>query len=532
MVYPGLWLTPDCYAESLRPAIQTRIPILSQLFITNRVWFRLLVAAVLCLYLVLAIASTRTKAPWCDEGYFAEPALQLSQGGAMATTAVPPSPIDDPKTQGTDRATYYVMPLNLLLQAGWYKVAGFGILQMRLLSVMWGAVELSALILILRAVRAPDGLIALTLALVGLDYTFIRAASDGRMDLMSAALGLLGIALYLRFRQARLAWAVFTACCCVSAACFTHPIGGLLALIGLSLVAIISDFRRLKIWHVLPAVAPFLIGAAGWGWYISQNSEIFREQFSNISSGRLSAWKQPLHAISREIHERFLGPFGITGPASSPAKRLKAIVLLADWAALLSAAIWFRRVRQYWIPIVLAWAYALALALLEGTKAAAYLVHVVPLYSVLVAIWIWHFRRHRLLMTGVVAALLAVQLAGTVYAIRKDSYRNDYLPAIGFLATHPTPDRRIFGVSELGFGLGFRHGLIDDRRLGFYNGLAADTVVVDRTYRDQWVMYGNERPEIRAYIAGLLSDYRVVFRNSLYTIYQRNESKAMSAVIR
>lgn len=449
----------------------------------------------------------------------------------MATSAVPPSPIDDPKTQGTDRATYYVMPLNLLLQAAWYKVAGFGILQMRLLSVMWGVVELWALIWILRAAGAPGGLILLAVAMAGLDYTFIRAASDGRMDLMSAALGLFGIAIYLRLRATQFLWAVWTSCCCVAAACFTHPIGGLLALIGLTMVAVISDFRRIRIQHLLLAGVPFLIGAAGWGWYISRNSEIFTAQFSNISSGRLSAWKQPLYAVWREIHDRFLGPFGFTGPEARNAKRLKAIVLLADWAALLGAAIWFRRLRQYWVPIALAWSYTLTLTLLEGTKAAAYLVHVVPLYAVLVALWIWHWRQRRVLMMGVAAALLAIQLAGMVYAIRKDPYRNQYLPAIAFLAAHPSRDHRIFGVSELGFALGFRDGLIDDRRLGFYNGLTADTVVVDQTYHDQWVKYRSDRPEIAAYVDGLLSEYRVVFRNSLYTVYQRSPN-AMDAVIR
>src|ERR1700730_12917945 len=98
--------------------------------------FGVLAAVVLAVFLVLAIATAVTKEPWCDEGWFASPARNLAFQGFMGTTVLDPAsgtPYLSTRTRvdGIDRYTYWVMPLYLVTEAGWYRVVGFGLMRMR-----------------------------------------------------------------------------------------------------------------------------------------------------------------------------------------------------------------------------------------------------------------------------------------------------------------------------------------------------------------------------------------------------------------
>jgi len=155
----------------------------------------------MAVFTVVAIASGVTRAPWCDEAYFAEPALQINQIGRMATLVNPPSPIDDPRTVGTDRYIFWTLPLDIILQAAWYRVFGFGMVQMRLLATCWGLTAIWAWWAILTRIGASPRLRLVATALIAVDYSFVRSGSEGRMDMMSAALGFLGIAVFLGLEE-------------------------------------------------------------------------------------------------------------------------------------------------------------------------------------------------------------------------------------------------------------------------------------------------------------------------------------------
>src|SRR5450432_2277632 len=88
-------------------------------------------------YLAIALATSVTRAPWCDEAFFGETGFNLAAHGRLASTVEPPSVADDPKTEGTDRFTFYALPLHLVLQGAWFKVVAFGLLQLRLISVIF-----------------------------------------------------------------------------------------------------------------------------------------------------------------------------------------------------------------------------------------------------------------------------------------------------------------------------------------------------------------------------------------------------------
>src|SRR5215216_4923081 len=107
----------------------------------NTAKFHLIVmVSVVCLYISLAVGVSLTKTPEIDEGWFASPALNLITTGSMGTTVLEPTGTLTSKLKGINQHTYWVMPLHLLAQAGWYEVFGFSLFSMRLLSIAWGLV--------------------------------------------------------------------------------------------------------------------------------------------------------------------------------------------------------------------------------------------------------------------------------------------------------------------------------------------------------------------------------------------------------
>ena len=98
-------------------------------------------AAVLVLYLLFTAGTALTKRPWSDEGWFASPAYNLAYHGYMGTSILESV---EPRGQqkGIDKYTYWVMPLDIVAQAAWYRILGFGLFQMRMLSAFWGLVAI------------------------------------------------------------------------------------------------------------------------------------------------------------------------------------------------------------------------------------------------------------------------------------------------------------------------------------------------------------------------------------------------------
>ena len=103
-------------------------------------------ALIVLVYLVLGLTNVFTRAPWCDEAWFGNPAYNLAYKGFMGTTVLDPasSTWKSVKLTGIDRHTYWVMPLSLLVNAAGFRIFGFSIFSMRLLSLFWGLIALCA----------------------------------------------------------------------------------------------------------------------------------------------------------------------------------------------------------------------------------------------------------------------------------------------------------------------------------------------------------------------------------------------------
>ncbi len=157
-----------------------------------------LAGAAVVVYVALAFGSAATKSPEIDEGFFANPAFNLATRGFMGTTVLED---EGSALKGIRERTYWIPPLHLVLQAGWYKVVGFGLVQLRAVSILWGLVALGAWFLIMRQLSGERSVGLLTAGLLALDYTFVAVASLGRMDMMCAALGFAGLAAYVTLRE-------------------------------------------------------------------------------------------------------------------------------------------------------------------------------------------------------------------------------------------------------------------------------------------------------------------------------------------
>lgn len=487
-----------------------------------------LVGAAVVAYLVLACASAATKSPEIDEGFFANPAFNLATKGRMGTTVLE---TEGSALRGIHEHTYWVLPLHLVWQAGWYKLFGFGLLQLRAVSIMWGLVALAAWFVIVRRLSGERAAGLLTAGLLAVDYTFVAVGSLGRMDMMCAALGFAGLAAYLALRERNLGAAVLTSHALVVASGLTHP-NGILHFAGLVLLTLYFDRRRLRPAHAGLAALPYLAGAAGWGLYILEDPAAFVEQFAMNSrdGGRLVGLKAPWVGVANEFVKRYPHAFGLgmNSAGHTGAIYLKSL-LLVPYVAAVAWAVASRGVRRHAslrALLLLGALYFLILSLIDGQKETPYLIHIFPVYVALLALLLrrlWETRPAlRTLLVVCVAGFLALEVGGMLMRVRQRTYQRLYEPAIAFLKQNSDAATEITGSSSLGFGLNFADNLTDDIRLGHASGRRPRFIVLASEYELSYAESLDRQPDLKRHITTLLAEeYREVYRNDGYKIYER-----------
>ena len=200
--------------------------------------YHLLLAVVVLAFLALAVGSALTKSPWSDEAWFAQAGLNLATRGEMTTPVLETAGTN---FKGLERHTYWVMPLHLVTQAGWYKVFGFSLFSMRMLSAVFGVLALFSWYFIVGNLSGNRKVALITFVLLAFDYIFVMAASFGRGDMMSAALGAAGLAAYLCLRERDFKWAIFASQSLIAACGLTHPNGGVAFFVGLLFLTLYFD---------------------------------------------------------------------------------------------------------------------------------------------------------------------------------------------------------------------------------------------------------------------------------------------------
>jgi 4-amino-4-deoxy-L-arabinose transferase-like glycosyltransferase len=476
-------------------------------------------------FLVLTAGVMFTQRPGCDEAWFGGPAYNLAFHGYMGTPALEPKTSfeEGRNLKGIDRYTYWIMPLNPVVQAGWYQIVGFSLWSMRMLSLLFGLVALAALYLLLRSFELDSVVATVAVALIALDYPFVRSASHGRMDMMCAALNFCAMAAYGLLRKRSLTQAILVANCFAALSCLAHP-NGIFGFLGWGVLAVVFDRRKLSLRNVLPGAIPYAVAVLAWYSYIAKAPDLFAIQFGGNTANRFWSLHEPLRALLAEVKERYIGasgggavlkallliPYiiGIGGVVTTPSLRkqpfLQAILLIAAGESV-----------YFW--------------LMEGTKLYLYIVHTVPLFLMLFAVWVMNaIRQNRLPRAVVFAAFgiwLVLQGAGVSYVMYRNSYGSAYLPAVRYLTEHAAPADTVMGSAELGFSLGFDRPLVDDVKLGFKTGKRPDFVVMEQRYREWLTAYARERdPETYAYIQRLLrQDMHMAYQHNGYEIYARRK---------
>ena len=490
--------------------------------------YQILTALVISVFLVLVIGSSLTTRPESDEGGFASPAVNLATRGHFGTTV-----FETEKSSLTriEQRTYWVMPLFLVNAAASFKIFGFSLFAMRLVSIFWGLVLISAWYFIILKFSGNRMNAILALALVACNYVVLATASIGRGDTMCAALGFAAFAVYLWMRERNLLLAVFVSQLLVMLAGLTH-FNGLLAFFGLLFLTLYYDYRSLGWRHIAVAAVPYLVGGSAFGLWVWQDPEAFRDQFitNAMMSGRMGGLSSPLDGFIKEFTLRYPRAFGLlesTKGHSGPIY-LKSLILVG-YAAGVLGVVFTRDLRRHWnfrALLILTAIYFIALSLMDGQKLAVYLIYIVPFYSALLSIWIYRLWEKSsvplaLLILGL-SGFLLLQTGGIALRIKQNTYGNYYLPAVEFLNQNAADDELIMGSPELRFALKPTANHIADGQFAYATGKRPKYIVYDPGVEDSWKDSKIYFPEFYEYLPRLLNEeYRIAYENTAFKIYVR-----------
>ncbi len=494
---------------------------------------KLELAAIVLVYFGLALANARTLMPWCDEAWFAGPAVNLITRGYMGTPVLDPTAAwgvrGHRNLQQIDRYTYWIMPLFPFSLSLWFRVFPIQLLAVRVYSVLWGAVALLAWAVIMRRLSGDVQVALCTVALLSIDFTFLWGAAVGRMDMMCAALGSGGLAVYLSLRERHFSRAVLASNACVAAAALAHPLalGWCAALVALVLY---YDRRRIGIPHIVLAGIPYLLAAAAWGAYILQDPALWWSQFSSDAGNRVLTGSLWANLYAQSI-ERYAWMFGLA-PDTRGFSHIK-IIALAIYLTGLVGAFATARIRRHqgYRALLLVWlASTITMAAVDKEIHPFYLLHfMLPVIAILAA-WLttaWQQgAAPRWLLAGIAGSMILVQGSVFLSRFRTDYYDTRYLTSVAYLRKHLGPGDRIFGSAELAFELGFDGRVIDDFRLGYKSGKQARFLVLDQNRYQEWIpAIKADEPDAYRQIRDMLDHrYHMVFRNPGYEIYERNMS--------
>jgi 4-amino-4-deoxy-L-arabinose transferase-like glycosyltransferase len=494
--------------------------------------WRWIAASAVALYLTLATAAMLTREPWCDEAWFNSPALNLATRGYMGTAYLDPvSNIgkDAVRLDGIDHYTYWMTPLYLVVQAAWFKVAGFGLMRARMTGILWGLVALLAWWAI--AKRLSDRFAAsLTILLLGAEYHFVVRATSGRMDVMCAALGVSGLAAYFAVRERSFFQAILLANVGIAAAVITHPIG---VVYGVALaVGVLSLDRKRIVWRLLPWCAvPYVAALAGWAAYIAQAPQFFKLQFFGNATHRGPGLFQPWEALKLELWHRYGENFGMASWTTGPARAKILILALYLGGLIYAAASGELRSRAGSRVALLMGASVIVFCwLFEGTKTNLYLPHLLPWLCLLAALAVSNLletrRVPRWAIAIVLAGVLAIQISATLLPAWRDPYRRQFLPAMAFVARQSQASDTIMSDAVAGFVLGFDRNVVDDAWFGYGTGKKPDWLVITPTYAETIDSLAQQRPDVSHYVNQLVAEYRPVFSNKMYRVYVRKTAPA------
>ncbi len=494
----------------MKPALSTQLS-------RNRV--RAVIVAIFAVFIALAVARCWTNLPWFDEGCFYGPVYNWIVHGHTGTTVMEAKGFP---WEGIERHQYWQPPMHLIWDFAWLKVFGLGLVSFRSLSTFAGVCWLISWLFLLTYFRTPIVMRLLALALIATDYAVVRAASDGRTDMISASFGLAAVALYLYYRERNFTLAVILSQTLLVCGGLTHPLGGVVYIALLAYFFIHDgDWRKVRLYHIALGLIPYTLGAFGWGLYIAKDPQTFRKIFFGSSAaGRLSGLSNPWLAVKRELILRYLAPFGLFG--HSWVLKVKLLIPIIYICTALAVLLVKPVRRQPFLrPFIAMWAIAVfTVFAVDNQRNGTYMVHLLPFYAVLMAGGLFYLYQHsvgaRALGLAFAAMFIALQAGGSLYIIATNPYRHQYLPVTNYVVEHARPGDRIVGTSELAFGIGFDR-LHDDMALGYFVHKKPDIIVMSPRYA---IWYDENRAlPVYNYVQGVMAQFQRVFGNDAFQVY-------------
>jgi hypothetical protein len=482
---------------------------------------RIALSASVLASLLLAAVAAYYRPPWSDEGWFSSAAYNLARHGFLGTTVL------DPRGMHLTRIaqrTYWVMPLYLLGQAFWLKLFAATLFAVRSFTLLWIPVALFSFYRLMRRITQDPPVSALATCLAALNFIFLDNASFARPDLMCCALGLTGLAAYAEWRGEHFYRALMVSNTFISASGLTHP-NGLFHWLGLIVLVLYYDRRRLNARALGAAALPYAVAAAGWAVYAFQDFPAFVDQMrANGMNGRWAATLNPAIIFWDEIRLRYLPAYGFATRGWAVMK----LVSLAAYVAAIAGALFqpgFRQQPSTRLMLMLLAVYFAGLSLFNQ-KLAYYLIHIIPWYVALTALyagWLWrHSRTPRAAVAMILIALVAVETGGILLrAHSRAQIVAEEQAAIDFARAHARAGDRIVGTAAFIYGFAFDPRLRDDAYLGIASGQAPDVVIIDPIYRDLYAGWKNQRADDMRKIDARLAGYKLAFDNGACQVYLR-----------
>jgi hypothetical protein len=235
----------------------------------------------------------------------------------------------------------------------------------------------------------------------------------------------------------------------------------------------------------------------------------------------------PIVGLKLELTQRYFANFGFSRRDTS-ATHIKILFLALYVCGVLGSLLVreIRRTANFKLLLGMTLVYFGGLTFIDSQKNYYYLVHIVPFYLTMCALFIsWCWARPNWFGKTAALALSAialVEIAGLAYRIRRNNYRNSFQPAVTFLKQNATAESSISANPGVAFGLGFPENVFHDPLFGYNTRRRWDYIIIDPE-----TAYAIERgqarnPEAYDYVMRLLADeYSQIYNHRSYTIYSR-----------
>lgn len=480
---------------------------------------------IIAIYLSVTLALAFTDSPQSDEAIYANPGYNLVHSGKMGTTLYE---LRGYLPLSLAQRTYIQPPLFFLVTAALFRTVGFGLAEVRSLSILFGLVCLFSWYVIVRSLTNLTLPALLVAGLISVDYFFLIGASHGRMDMMCVGLGSAGLAIYMNWRKTNLRSATFWGNTLAALAMLTHPVGIVWAA-GVVLAMVVLDRRLLSFKLLLVGAVPYLLAGAFWGAYILQDVTAFREQmrgtllvnensfdYSHLAHSRI------LRYLEQELISRYAAPFGLLAGARA-ISRFK-ILVLGTYLSGVFGILLVRRLRQnprlLWASLFCISGFFL-LAEVSPSKFSYYLPHMTVIMAACAGMFLYAVTpspKWRMILT-VAATVAVVQLGGAALVIRRNEYQRTFLPVIEAIERNSAPNSVVMSDGELWFGLWRDHTVLVDPLLGFRSGIRPDVFVMNTFFRAQQEREQRADPAAIEYMQDVVDRSHVVYKDPYSEVY-------------